>query len=170
MTTKNKRILIVSLITSLLLVFLMVFYLTREPAMKPPQEGGWALENQSSFVKSALSEYLKQDASEPEEKRKKRLQKYLTDNSPVLEDIELEIGVPGATKSLGQVIDLKECHEQEGGNLCLLANTSVDYYDGREKLETKNKVYWITINYIEGVGFRIYDLGIWDFDYDEELF
>jgi len=166
----NKRLFVGLAIASFLLLLSALFSLIKEPAPLTPEEGGWATENQSKLISSALSEYLNQDQTESREKRNKRLQKYFSEDSPVFEYGTTEIDNSGFNKSKGRLIEAKDCHEQEGEGLCLIANMEIDYYSGKEKIKTETVTYWARTQYDKGVGFRVYDLGPWGFNYDDELF
>lgn len=168
--SKNKKIIIISIaIATAILIAVAIFFASREPAQVETTEPDWSIDNQTILVKNAFREYINQNQKETKEERRERLQKYFTPDSPVLDYEAQEIKKASAESSLGEVVEMKECNVQEGEDLCLLLNTKVEYYVGKEKTKTVVATYWITIDYIEEVGFRVYDMGIWEFGYDEDL-
>lgn len=172
MLTINKKMLIVfiSVTTIIVLMVAAIFLATKQTTEKAEtKEPDWSISNQADLVKNAFREYITQKKEETKEERKKRLQKYFTADSPVLGYETQEINSNSAESSLGEVVEMKECNVQEGEDLCLLLNTKIEYYVGRKKIKTVVTPYWITLDYVEGVGFRVYDLGVWEFGYDEDL-
>lgn len=168
MLTKYKKILIIALpLAFFLLVFALIFF-AKEPEVEEPQDIDWSSENLTSLVKAGFKEYIKQDLSEPENEREERLQEYFTEDSPVFDYGPQEIIKMGADSSVGEIVESRDCHEQEGEDLCLIINTKIDYYKGTKKTNTTVVPYWITIDYDSSSSFQVYDLGVWDFDYNED--
>jgi hypothetical protein len=168
MFTKNKKILIIVLPLALILIILGLVLFTKNNEKKEPINKDWSIGNQTSLLEAGFTEYISQDLSEPVEKRKQRLQKYFTQDSPVFDYGLQEIERVGADRSDGEVVETRDCHEQEGDDLCLIIRTKINYYNKNQKIKTEITPYWITIDYISKDDFKIYDLGVWDYDYNED--
>ncbi len=169
MQIKNKKILIITLATAFFLIVFALLIFVKKPQSEELSQGDWSINNQSSLVNNAFGEYIKQDLDESEEERKERLGEYFTSDSPALDYGVQEIKEIGADSSNGEVIATRDCHEQEGDNLCLIINTQIKYYKDGEEIKVETVPYWVIIDHSLDEGFRVYDLGVWDFGYDEDL-
>lgn len=159
---KKKYILIILLLTVLSMVVLY-FYLSnmgRRATISPQEQ--WTIENQTPLAERALEEYFIQDKNESEENRNERLRRYFSPNSPVLNYELKEINKTSAERSTGRVLSIKDCEEQEGGDLCLLALSRITYFVGENLLNSETLTYWLTIQKSGDGSFKVYDLGVFE--------
>lgn len=162
---KNKKIIII--ITGALLIIILsifvLFVLQKPNSSKKNNESvsqkQWDIENQKTLTEAAMRAYLQQDPKERYLERKKRLENYFTKDSDVysksLDNVQGEI-----LNSKGEVINITECEEQEGGDLCLVVSTQITQNISSNKLYV-SKNYWLNITKENGK-FKISDLGILD--------
>lgn len=160
-------LIIITLMVILAVVVLSLLLYIKEPKIREPQQGDWSIKNQSDLTDKGFRAYIDQDKNEQKEERKERLEDYFSPDSPALDYVPQEVEKTGADRSDGEIIETRDCHEQEGNDLCLIINTRINYYKDNKKIKTEITPYWITIDYVAGTGFRIYDLGIWDYGYNE---
>lgn len=161
MKNTQRKYLIIGILGSLILAtILIIFY------VNPSQNKDTKTLNKAALIKQAIYNYAKQDLKEPKEKRVKRLREYFSSDSPVFDYDLAEIKKLGAEKSSVSIKNIMECEEQEGGDLCVIAETEFFYYvKGKKKSKTIN--FWLTVKK-ENSGFKAYDIGIWDLELPEQ--
>lgn len=157
----QRKYLIIGVLGLLILVIVLIIFFINPSQNKNPKTL-----NKATLIKQAIYNYAKQDLREPKEKRIKRLREYFSSDSPVFDYDLAEIKKLGAEKGLVSIKNIMECEEQEGGDLCVIAEAEFFYYvNGKKKSKAIN--FWLTVKK-EGKGFRAYDIGIWDLELPEQ--
>jgi len=167
----NKRNIVITIsVTALCLFILLVsLYLINYSKEKNRQEIAkkaavivennrlsWSLQSQTGLAKSAVEEYVLQSDVESTKSREKRLEKYFSAESPIYQYGNTNLVSP-VTKSVGVTGKIDYCEEQEGGDLCLLVQTSLTLSSPAGNTTT-DQTYWVTIQK-DGDNFKAYDIG-----------
>lgn len=156
--TKKQLILIIASVIFFLVLLsagILIYNSLRKRQVVAEQKS-WDVSSQEALIKNGLSEFLTINKDESSVERVKRLENYFISPNELNYSPEYEGIVLKTSATIGGI---SGCEEQEGGDLCVVANAIVVFVTDNGR-ETQEQRYWVTIDKDQSNKFKIKKIGL----------